>query len=257
MSGARKTASPAARRSELFDNVKTILAAGLVALGIHCFLFEPFWVPSGSMVPSLLVGDYLVVDKFAYGYSRFSFPFAPDLFSGRIPAGVPKRGDVVVFQPPNPGDTSGDAFVKRVIGLPGDTIQVTNGQLYINGAQVPRADIGGFIDDSSGGPVEAERFSETLPGGRVHAILKLTDDGFANNTPVYTVPAGDVFLMGDNRDNSEDSRFLDGPVGYVPVANVIGKAVMVLGSMNVQQPWYDFWDWPMEFRWNRLFHVIS
>jgi signal peptidase I len=253
MSEARNTAGRPVKSSALVDNVKTILAAGLIAVGIHSFLFEPFYVPSGSMVPSLRVGDYLIVDKFAYGYSRFSFPFALNLFSGRFPEGFPKRGDVVVFQPPN----AADAFVKRVIGLPGDTIQVTDGQLYINGAEVARTDIGGFVDDSSGGPVAAQEFAETLPGGKVHPILKLTDDGFANNTPLYTVPAGDIFLMGDNRDNSEDSRFLDGPVGYVPVANVIGRAVLVLGSMNIQDPWYEFWEWPVEFRWNRLFHIIS
>jgi signal peptidase I len=235
------------------ESLKTLIVALLVAVGIHSFLLQPFWIPSGSMVPSLLVGDYLFVDKLAYGFSRYSFPFAPPLFSGRILGHSPRRGDVVVFVPPNEPD---EIFVKRLIGLPGDTIQVTGGQLYINGALTPRVEQGTYVDDSDGGPVVAERFAETLPGGKVHAILKLTDQGFANNTQVYTVPAGDYFLMGDNRDNSEDSRFLDGPVGYVPAANLLGPAVFILGSLNAQAPWWAVWDWPLELRWGRFLHVV-
>jgi signal peptidase I len=126
--------------------IKTIIYAGLIAVGIHTFLFEPFFIPSGSMVPTLLVGDYLFVNKFTDGYSHFSLPFSPDLFAGRIPNLAPKRGDVIVFRPPGEPDTD---FIKRVIGLPGDTIQVTNGQLYINNTLVPRADSGTFVDNSS------------------------------------------------------------------------------------------------------------
>jgi len=233
---------------------KTIIYAGLIAVGIHTFLFEPFFIPSGSMVPTLLVGDYLFVNKFTYGYSHFSLPFSPDIFSGRIPARMPKRGTVVVFRPP--GDPSED-FIKRVIGLPGDTIQVTGGQLFINGAQVPRTDDGNFTDDSSGTDVVAEKYTETLPGGKVHPILKLTSDGFANNTQVYTVPPGDLFMMGDNRDNSEDSRFMDGVVGYVPVENVVGPATIIFFSIDLRYPWYEIWEWPLEIRWNRLFHIVS
>ena len=235
------------------ESLKTLIVALLVAVGIHSFLLQPFWIPSGSMVPSLLVGDYLFVDKLAYGFSRYSFPFAPPLFSGRILGHSPRRGDVVVLVPPNAPD---EIFVKRRLGLPGDTIQVTGGQLYINGALTPRVEQGTYVDDSDGGPVVAERFAETLPGGKVHAILKLTDQGFANNTQVYTVPAGDYFLMGDNRDNSEDSRFLDGPVGYVPAANLLGPAVFILGSLNAQAPWWAVWDWPLELRWGRFLHVV-
>jgi signal peptidase I len=234
--------------------IKTIVYAGLIAVGIHTFLFEPFFIPSGSMVPTLQVGDYLFVNKFAYGYSHFSLPFSPDFFSGRIPARAPKRGAVIVFRPP--GDP-GEDFIKRVIGLPGDTIQVTNGQLFINGAQVPRVDDGDYTDTSSGGPVVAREFTETLPGGVKHKILKQTSDGFQNNTPLYTVPAGDLFMMGDNRDNSEDSRFMDGPVGYVPIENVIGPATFIFFSIDLQQPWWEFWYWPVEIRWNRLLHHIS
>ncbi|WP_297492200.1 signal peptidase I [Acidocella sp.] len=245
-------------KQSVIETLKTLVVALILAVGIHSFLFQPFWIPSGSMVPSLKVGDYLFVDKFAYGYSRYSLPFAPPLFSGRIGehglGHAPRRGDVVVFVPPN--DPS-QIFVKRLIGLPGDTIQVTGGQLYINGGLVPRVELGTYVDDSGGGPVVAEKFAETLPGGKVHDILKLTDQGFANNTPLYTVPAGDYFLMGDNRDNSEDSRFLDGPVGYVPAANLLGPAVFILGSANMQAPWWEVWAWPRELRWGRFFHAVK
>jgi signal peptidase I len=241
------------------EAVQTLVVALLAAVLIHSLLFQPYWIPSGSMVPSLLVGDELFVNKFAYGYSRYSFPFAPPLFSGRILGRAPRRGDVVVFVPP--GDPN-VAFVKRLIGLPGDKIQVTGGQLYINGRLVPRVAQGAYVDDSGGGPVTEQKFTETLPGGKVHPILKLTDgpgdpgDFDPNNTPVYTVPAGHYFLMGDNRDNSEDSRFPGGPVGYVPAENLLGPAVFILGSADMRAPWWEAWKWPVELRWGRFFHLV-
>jgi signal peptidase I len=247
------------KTSEFVEFVRTIGFAGALAALIHSFLFAPYWVPTGSMVPTLLVGDYLLVNKFAYGYSRFSLPFAPPLFSGRILGRLPKRGDVVVFRPPGLPD---EAFVKRVIGLPGDTIEVVGGQLLVNGAKAARQPVGEYVDTSSGGPVPTILYSETLPNGRRHAILKETDgpelaEGIdANNTPIYTVPAGDLFMMGDNRDDSEDSRFLDGPVGYVPLANVIGPAVLIMGSMDLSAPGYQPWSWPREIRWRRLFQPV-
>lgn len=242
------------KSSAAVEFVKTIVYAGLIAIGIHTFLFQPFFIPSGSMVPTLQVGDYLFVNKFALGYSHFSLPFAPDLFSGRIPDVMPKRGQVLVFRPP--GDP-GTNFIKRVVGLPGDTIQVTGGQLLINGAQVPRTDDGNATDTSSGVPILARQFSEVLPGGRRHLIYKQSSDGFANNTPVFTVPPGDLFMMGDNRDDSEDSRFMEGPVGYVPAENVVGPATIIFFSIDLRNPWYEFWMWPLEIRWGRLLHTVS
>jgi signal peptidase I len=241
------------KSSTTADNIKTIVYAVLIAVVIRTFLFEPFFIPSGSMVPTLLVGDYVLVAKYRYGYTHFSFPFSPDIFNGRFPGGAPKRGDVVVFRLPR--DTSVD-YVKRVIGLPGDTIQVTQGQLFVNGVQVPRADVGDYTDDSDGQPVVVQEFTESLPGGKNHPILKATDEGFMNNTPVYTVPPGDMFMMGDNRDNSLDSRVLD-DVGYVPIENALGPATIVFFSIDLQDPWYAFWDWPFEIRWDRILQRIS
>jgi len=253
MSQAGESVAPA-RREGLLDVAKTILWAGLLAVGIHTFLFQPFYIPSGSMVPTLEIHDYLFVNKFAYGYSRYSFPFGLDFFGGRIPAGMPKRGDVVVLAP-TAGAGSED-LIKRVIGLPGDTVQVQSGLLYINGQPVGLKDAGQISDNSDGFPFPVEQYAETLPNGVTHPILKISDEGFMNNTPVYTVPPGDLFMMGDNRDNSLDSRVLD-DLGYVPVENLVGKAQLIFFSIDLTAPWYAFWDWPAEIRWDRLLRPIS
>ncbi len=241
----------------LLENVKTIVYALLIALGIRTVAFEPFNIPSGSMIPTLLVGDYLFVSKYSYGYSRFSLPLSPNLFSGRILGRLPERGDVAVFRLPS--NTSVD-YIKRIVGLPGDRIQVRAGQLYINGAQVPRTRLGVFtaVDENGSSEVDA-LYSEVLPNGRTHQLLKRGDEGRQNNTEEFRVPDGYVFAMGDNRDNSADSRFSAGErgVGYLPVENLVGRAEFIFFSIDATAPWWQVWQWPFEVRWSRLLHGIS
>ena len=239
----------------LIDNIKTILYAGLIAVGIRTIAFEPFNIPSGSMIPTLLVGDYLFVSKFSYGYSRYSLPFAPDLFPGRILGRLPERGDVVVFKFPRDNSTD---YIKRIVGLPGDRIQVKGGQLYLNGQLVPRKPLGDYVLNDEGRPTIAQEYLETLPNGREHDLLKMTDEGYMNNTPEFRVPEGHVFAMGDNRDNSSDSRVMDSSgVGFVPVQNLLGRAEFIFFSIDERAPWWEFWEWPFEIRWGRLLHGIG
>jgi signal peptidase I len=230
----------------LLENVKTIVYAILIAVGIRTFAFEPFNIPSGSMIPTLLVGDYLFVEKFSYGYSRFSLPFSPPIFSGRIFGSLPRRGDVAVFKFPRDNTTD---YIKRIIGLPGDHIQMREGHLYINGKEVPRQPAGTYEADDGGIRMQLDRYRETLPNGRQYYVLKSTDAGEMNNTPDFVVPPDHVFAMGDNRDNSDDSRM---DVGYVPVENLVGKAEFIFFSIDAQHAWYEFWEWPVEIRWSRL-----
>ncbi len=239
----------------LIDNVKTIVYAGLIAVGIRTIAFEPFNIPSGSMIPTLLIGDYLFVSKYSYGYSRYSIPFAPDLFSGRILGRLPDRGDVAVFKWPRDNQTD---YIKRIVGLPGDRIQMKSGQLYINGALVPRRAGGDYTADEQGSRTVARLFVETLPNGRQHELLKMYEEGGLNTTPEYKVPEGHVFAMGDNRDNSSDSRVMDSSgVGFVPIENLVGRAEFIFFSVDARAPWWEIWEWPFEIRWNRLLHGIS
>jgi signal peptidase I len=198
----------------------------LLPLGIRAFLFQPFNIPSGAQKPTLLVGDYIFVSKYAYGYSRYSLPFSPPLFSGRIWAAEPQRGDVVVFRLPR--DTTTD-YIKRVIGLPGDRIQMIDGWLHINDQPVTRQQIEDFIDAEDGKPLPVKQWRETLPNGVSYNTLDLVENGFADNTRVYTVPTGHYFVMGDNRDNSTDSRFSQ--VGTVPFENLIGRIAIIYYSV--------------------------
>jgi signal peptidase I len=245
--------SMAKRKSgTLVENVKTIVYAVLIAVVIRTFAYEPFNIPSGSMIPTLLIGDYLFVSKFSYGYSHYSLPFAPPLFSGRIFGRLPTRGDVAVFKYPR--DDTVD-YIKRIVGLPGDHIQVKQGQLYINGTLVPREPAGEYAANEDGIRMALRRYLETLPGGVQHYVVKENDEGEMNNTQEYVVPPDHVFAMGDNRDNSADSRFVNG-VGFVPVENLVGRAEIIFFSIDAQAPFWQFWEWPFEIRWSRLLMSI-
>ena len=235
------------------ETVRVIVHALIIAAVIRTVLFQPFNIPSGSMKATLLVGDYLFVSKYTYGYSHYSLPYSPPLFSGRILASEPKRGDVVVFRLPK--DDSVD-YIKRVIGLPGDRIQMVNGVLHINEQPVPRERIEDFVEtDESGRTQRIRRYRETLPNGVNYTTLDLVENGFYDRTDVYTVPAGHFFMMGDNRDNSTDSRVLSA-VGYVPFQNIIGRAEVIFFSVAEGERAWQVWRWPWAVRWDRLFTIV-
>ena len=245
--------STAAKRKEGFgETIRVVVQALLIALVIRTVLFQPFNIPSGSMKGTLLVGDYLFVSQFSYGYSHYSLPFSLPLFSGRIFASPPERGDVVVFRLPRDDTTD---YIKRVIGLPGDRIQMIDGRLHINGVAVRRERVSDFIDDEDGTSERVRRWRETLPNGVSYETLDLQENGFLDNTEEYVVPSGHYFMMGDNRDNSADSRVLSA-VGYVPFENLIGKAQVIFFSIGDGEPAWHLWSWPFSVRWSRLFTLV-
>ncbi|MEP1931077.1 MAG: signal peptidase I [Roseibium sp.] len=233
----------------LYETGKVIVQALLIALVVRTLLFQPFNIPSGSMKDTLLIGDYLFVSKYSYGYSRYSFPFGLAPISGRLFGSDPERGDVAVFKLPS--DTSID-YIKRVIGLPGDTVQVIDGIVQINGEPVKREQIDDYIEQSASGAVRrVPRFRETLPNGVSYETLDLTPRGQLDNTREYKIPEGHYFMMGDNRDNSIDSRVLS-RVGYVPYENFIGRAEILFFSIGDGTPAWQIWTWPWTVRWNRI-----
>ena len=241
----------------VYETFKTIIYAILIALVVRTVAYEPFNIPSGSMIPTLLVGDYLFVSKFSYGYSRFSLPFGLPLFSGRIlEFHKPERGDVAVFKLPS--DTSID-YIKRIVGLPGDKIQMIHGQLFINGQMVPRRQIEDCLNPD-GGTTLMRQYVESLPRGPGeppldHRIIKRSDEEMLDNTPVFEVPQGYYFAMGDNRDNSQDSRTIQ--VGYIPAENLVGRAAFLFFSTDGSAAWWEVWKWPLAIRYSRLLHGVQ
>lgn len=249
---------------------RSFLVALLVALVFRSLAYEPFHIPSGSMLSTLYKGDYIFVSKLSYGYSRYSFPFGLKLFDGRLLASEPKRGDIVVFR--NPSMPRVD-YIKRLVGMPGDHVQVKMGRLYINGEPVEVQRVGDISvpDDESGRMSNVVQFKETLPGGRQHIILDEHEGNYdprtgfdSDNTDEYVVPEGHFFMMGDNRDNSQDSRYqpdmgyVQAP-GFVPFDYLVGRADVIFFSFKGGVPMWKFWEWPFAFRadrfWVNLRHV--
>ncbi|KIT16512.1 signal peptidase I [Jannaschia aquimarina] len=258
-------AAKAEKKEGIWETIKTIFWALVIAGLFRTLFFQPFWIPSGSMKDTLLIGDFLFVNKMAYGYSQHSCPFSMCFFiNGRWFGSEPERGDVIVFRHP----VNGQDFVKRVIGMPGDTVQMQGGLLYINGEAVEREEIEPFVEIKEpqgpqgivpacsndpvglGGECIKRRYIETLPDGVSHTILDIVEDNrrrFTDDTPRYTVPEGQYFFMGDNRDNSSDSRVpreLEG-VDMVPFENLIGRADRVVFSSAGRRILY-FWTWRMD-----------
>ena len=251
-----------AEKNALWETIVVLFQAFLLAAVIRTVLLQPFTIPSGSMMPTLLVGDYLLVNKFAYGYSRYSLPaYNPDWFEGRLFGSQPERGDVVVFRlPSNPSID----YIKRVVGLPGDKIQVRDSILYVNDKPVPRVEDGVFNGDTSDtAGVGVQRsvddykdvpmFRETLDNGKTYQTLDLgLSEG--DNTAVFNVPEKNYFMMGDNRDNSSDSRF---SVHYVPEENLVGRASFIIFSLGNETPFFQVWKWPTNLRYDRFFKGIK
>jgi len=245
---------PLSNKEEMSEFFKTAIVAVLIALFIRTFFFEPFNIPSGSMLPTLKVGDYLFVSKLSYGYSKYSFPFGLADFDGRYFAKEPERGDVVVFKlPTNPGID----YIKRIVAMPGERVQVKSGRLYINDELVKREPVGlKKVDLPYGGQQAMMEYIETLPDGTMHLIYEESDNDDLDNTRVFEVPEDHYFLMGDNRDNSQDSR-VQSLVGFVPYEKLVGRAEILFFSIDPDTSLFKPWQWPFDIRYNRIFDLIG
>ena len=239
-------------KSSLINNFKALFWALIIAGVIRTFAIEPFKIPSGSMKPNLLVGDFLFVSKWDYGYSRYSFPFGLPPFKGKIFESNPERGDIIVFKLPGQENIN---YVKRLVGLPGETIKVVNGKIYLKTKNatdfkvLDQIEDGFFYDDQYGKEIQQLIENE-------YRILNITNDGPLDYTPEYEIPNDKFFFMGDNRDNSSDSRILSG-VGFVPKVNIVGKVWFIWFSVDTDFSLSKFWNLPFHIRYDRLFNVIK
>jgi len=240
------------KKKSFFGNFKSILLAIFIALLIRSFIFEPFNIPSGSMKPNLLVGDFIFVSKYSYGFSKHSLPFSLPLIPEKIFSNTPERGDVVVFKTPENNRTD---YIKRVIGLPGDKIEIKNGIIFINESEILRKKLNDFIDtDNKTSNKRVRMYNEYFFDKEIN-ILDITDNGIADNTQLFNVPENHFFVMGDNRDNSQDSRFIS-TVGFIPYENLVGKAQFIFFSLENAR-FLQIWKWPNSIRYERIFQKIQ
>jgi signal peptidase I len=261
-----KAAAPQ-EKDEFRELFKAVAIAAAIAITIRTFLFEPFNIPSGSMFPTLQVGDYLFVEKYAYGYSKYSFPLALVNFDGRVMERPVERGDVAVFRQPKEPHID---YIKRIIGIPGDRIQVQGGVLYINGKPVMREYLGSEEMEVDGTLIVYRKYTETLPNGVTHQIYEISDNESLDDTEVFEVPDGFYFAMGDNRDSSQDSR-VTSRVGMVPAQNLVGRAAFLFFSTEgvgdkcdrtgtlaaVRSVGCKIIEWPRAIRYSRMFSRVS
>ena len=236
----------------LFKNIRSIFLAIFIALLIRSFIFEPFNIPSGSMKPNLLVGDFIFVSKWSYGYSKHSLPFSIPIIPKKIFSKSPKRGDIVVFKTPEDNRTD---YIKRIIGLPGDKIRVINGEILLNNKKIYRKKTNDFLDTDNNSSIKRIRKYIEYHEELNFEVLDIVDNGIADNTELFTVPESHFFVMGDNRDNSQDSRFKQ-TVGFIPFENLVGKARFIFFSLENSR-FLQIWKWPKAIRGERIFKIIK